>query len=185
MEWFQEVKEICVKDFLVPFEGYARKLPDGNCVAYPDPASPLGLRHVSPEGMTQDQLIESGRPWTIGYGSTFDEDGSPVLPGMTWTKEKAMRVKQVVLRRFFQELLSFSPGLVTEPPRRVAAILSWYYNLGKGNYRVSTFKKKIDLKEWDDAAEECMKWDKAQGRKLRGLTLRRQAEALSIRTPEM
>ena len=73
-----------------------------------------------------------------------------------------------------------SPRLVNEPPGRVAAVLSWVYNCGLGNYRISTFKKRVDAKDWAGAREECVKWNKAAGRVLLGLTRRRVAEAAFI-----
>lgn len=166
----QEILSICTDEFLVPFEGYAKKLPNGDCIAYPDPA-------------TKDDPVKKGDPWTIGYGSTFDEFGVRVKEGDIWSHEKAVRVKQKVLATFLSNLLRSSPKLVLEPSRRVAAILSWYYNLGAGNYRVSTFKKKIDSQDWEEAAEQCKKWDKANGRILRGLTIRRMKEAQAILMP--
>ena len=61
--------------------------------------------------------------------------------------------------------------------RRYAAIISFAYNCGIGNYRVSTLKKRVDSGDWEGAQEEIMKWNKAAGRVLAGLTKRRQAEA--------
>ena len=163
----QDIEDFCIKVFLIPCEGYAKKLPNGDCLAYPDPA-------------TKDDPVKKGKPWTIGYGSTFDETGAIVKEGDIWSHDKAIAVKKIVLRKFLIELLKYSPVLKNEPIERVAAVLSWYYNLGSGNYRVSTFKKKIDNKEWFQAAEQCKLWDKANGRKLKGLTIRRTLESLYI-----
>jgi lysozyme len=161
----EEAKKICTEVLLVPFESYARRLPNGDCTAYPDPAGTNGL------------------PITIGYGSTFDEFGKPVKMGDVWTHEKAIKVKGIVLNSFIQELFKLSPNLINEHPKRIAAILSWIYNCGVGNYRISTFRKKVNEKNWSEAAEQCLKWDKANGRVLRGLTRRRQAEAMLILKP--
>lgn len=70
-----------------------------------------------------------------------------------------------------------SPRLLKEPPRRLAAVMSFAYNVGLGNYRVSTFKKRVDAGDWAGACEEIVKWNKAAGRVLAGLTRRRMAEA--------
>jgi lysozyme len=78
---------------------------------------------------------------------------------------------------FLQQVLKLSPTLQNALPRRCAAVTSWVYNCGLGNYRVSTFKKRIDSADWLGAAEECQKWNKAAGRVLPGLTRRRAAEA--------
>jgi lysozyme len=167
MKKLEEAKKICVEELLVPFEAYARKLPNGDCMAYPDPG-------------TKDDPIKKGEPWTIGYGSTFDEYGTKVRQGDIWTHEKAVAVKAVVVNTFLLDLLKSSPKLVLEPPRRIAAVLSWVYNCGMGNYRISTFKKKIDEGNWMEAAEQCKRWNKANGKVLRGLTIRRSLEAAMI-----
>ena len=179
-----EVFDICTRELLVPFESYAKKLPDGSCAAYPDPASKLLRLHVDERDMIGPEEYELlGRPWTIGYGSKFDEDGLPIKPNTIWSHERALNVKKIALRKFYSLLTLYSPDIYKEPPRRQAAVLSWIYNLGPRNYQISTFRKRINEAEWEDAAEECKKWDKAQGKILRGLTLRRQAEALRIIYP--
>ena len=73
--------------------------------------------------------------------------------------------------------LLLSPRLAHESDRRLAAVISFLYNCGGGNYRVSTLKKRVDAGDWDGAKEEIVKWNKASGRVLPGLTKRRQAEA--------
>lgn len=167
MDKFEEIKAICIQELLVPMEGYAIRLPNGDCMAYPDPA-------------TKNDPIKKGNPWTIGYGSTFDENGVKVKEGDIWTHEKALLVKNHVLSTFLLTLLKVSPKLVLEPPRRIAAVLSWVYNLGFGNYRVSTFKKMVDQGNWMRASEECKRWNKANGRLLKGLTIRRSLESAMI-----
>lgn len=183
MAWVDDVKRICTEDILVPFEGYHLALPDGSCKAYPDPYSAIGKGLIAKKDipfLSDEQLIKAGHPWTIGFGSTFDIDGSPVKPGMIWSRQKAIEVKQHVLSSFLKTLLLLSPSLVKQPAKRVAGILSWFYNLGPGNYRVSTFKRKIDREEWTEAGEECKKWNKAGGVVSRGLQRRRNLEALYI-----
>lgn len=158
MQDLELVKQLCIDQLLVPFEGYAKKLPNGDCMAYPDPGT-------------------GGAPYTIGYGSTYDENGTPVQPGDIWTHEKAVMVKAITLNKFLNALMGLSPSIFEENPEKIAAILSFIYNCGTGNYRVSTLKRKVNEKEWEDAASELLKWNKAAGRVLRGLTIRRQAEA--------
>lgn len=164
----QEIKQVCTNKFLIPFEGYAKKLPNGDCTAYPDPG-PTGL------------------PVTIGYGSTYDDKGVPVKMGDIWTHEKSLYVKSKVLDKFIIILQKYSPKLFDEPVNRVAAVLSWLYNLGEGNYAKSTFRKRIDEKKWLDASKECIKWNKAgkAGKLvvLKGLTTRRKLEADNILNP--
>lgn len=146
--------QLAAQTLVKPFEGYAKRLPDGSCTAYPDPGT-------------------GGDPWTIGWGST----GGDIQQGTVWTVERAEAALQTHLAHFVSGLLKMSPGLIREPDRRIAAVLSWVYNCGLGNYRISTFKKRVDAKDWEGAREECVKWNKAAGRVLPGLTRRRIAEA--------
>jgi lysozyme len=143
-------KEVLCK----PFEGYARRLPNGDCHAYPDPGT-------------------GAQPWTIGWGST----GPEVKHNTVWTQQQAEASLDNHLLHFCAGVLTMSPTLLQEPPRRLAAIISFAYNCGLRNYRISTLKKRVDAKDWVGAAEEILKWNKAAGRILTGLTRRRQAEA--------
>lgn len=149
--------DISMSNLLIPFEGYAIELPNGDCTAYADPAT-------------------KAEPYTIGYGSTYDEFGIKVKLGDVWTKEKAIRVKEFVTRSFAMRVLHHSPNLINYP-YKFAAIISFCYNVGTGSYRISTLKKRINQEDWEGAAIEIRKWDRANGKKMRGLTLRRLAES--------
>lgn len=149
-----EVIKVCAEVFIKPFEGYAKRLPDGSCTAYPDPAT-------------------GGDPWTIGYGST----GKGIIKGTVWTHEQALEALEDHLRYFLKGLYTLSPSLRSASIYRVAALLSFVYNVGLGNYRISTLKKKVDRGDWEDAKEQIVRWNKANGKVMNGLTRRRQAEA--------
>jgi lysozyme len=94
--------------------------------------------------------------------------------------ERAQTELNKHLNYFYQELLKLSPGLASAPDLKTAAVISFAYNCGLGNYRISTFKKRIDAQDWTGASQEILKWNKAAGRVLPGLTRRRQAEALLL-----
>lgn len=145
-------------DLLVkPFEGYHRKMPDGGCMAYPDPGT-------------------GGIPWTIGWGST----GPDINPTTVWTQEQAETRLSQHLQKFAAGVVGLSPTIVQEPDRRLAALISFSYNCGLGNYKISTLKRRVDQKDWFGASQEILKWNKAAGRVLPGLTRRRQAESLLL-----
>jgi len=153
----EEALQICKDIFVKPFEGCARIMPDGTVQAYPDPGT-------------------GGEPWTIGYGST----GTGIGPKTVWTMQQCEEALDAHLLYFYKGVMMLCPGLYGEPAGRVAAVVSWAYNCGLGNLRISTFRKRINEKNWPEAARECLKWNKAAGRVLRGLTRRRQAEAKFI-----
>lgn len=56
------------------------------------------------------------------------------------------------------------------------ALVSFVFNVGPGAYRKSTLLRKLNAGECKAAAQEFLRWDKAGGKRLKGLTRRRQAE---------
>ena len=154
----EEAKKLARDVLIKPFEGLARLLPDGTVTSYPDPGP-------------------KGHPWTIGYGST----GPDIQPGTIWTMKQCEDALDHHITYFYVGLCKLSPTFPNAAPRRIAAVTSWAYNCGLGNYRISTFKKRVDASDWDGAATECLKWNKASGRVLTGLTRRRAAEAAFMR----
>lgn len=121
-------------------------------------------------------LCPAGVP-TIGYGATFYEDGTPVrMTDPPITRDRAEALLQWHLRtQFLPAVATLCPGADTE--ERVAALLDFTFNLGEGNLRASTLRRRVNAGEWDDVPAQLLRWNKAGGRVLRGLTLRRQAEA--------
>lgn len=167
--------DLATNVLLHPFEGYHKRLPDGSCESYPDPASPLArgkFTKAQIAQMTFDELLKAGHPWTIGWGIT----GPDIVPKLIMTREECDKQFDLVLIKFAQGALTLSPGLINEPPRRLAAIISFCYNCGLGNYRISTLRKRVNECDWQGAYQEILKWDKAQGMKMAGLTRRRLAE---------
>lgn len=78
-------------------------------------------------------------------------------------------------------LVEFSTALdrcltVKTPDKTYTAILSWSYNVGSGAACRSTLVKLANQGQLRAACEELLKWDKAGGRVVKGLTVRRQDE---------
>lgn len=124
-------------------------------------------------------LCPAGVP-TIGLGSTYYLDGRPVtLKDPPITREHAIVLaKEMIRREYMPAVLRLCRGLDT--PGRVAAITDFAYNLGTGALAGSTLRKRINEGRWEDVPRELMKWVFAAGKRLRGLVLRREAEAALI-----
>ena len=120
-------------------------------------------------------LCPAGVP-TIGYGATFYEDGSKVtLKDPPITKERAEQLLRYHLKvSFLPPVIRLCPTLDTEC--KTAAILDFAFNLGTGNLKISTLRKRILSEEWGDVPSELMKWNKAGGKVLNGLVKRRTSE---------
>ena len=56
------------------------------------------------------------------------------------------------------------------------ALVSWTYNLGGGNLNASTMLKVLNAGEYDEVPNQMLRWNKAGGKVLEGLTRRREAE---------
>lgn len=121
-------------------------------------------------------LCPAGVP-TIGYGATYYEDGTRVtLRDPAITKERADALLLWMIRTvYLPAVLKLCPGI--DSPKRLAAIIDFAFNLGSGMLRGSTLRKKINSERWDEVPSELRKWVKGGGRMLKGLVLRRDAEA--------
>jgi lysozyme len=126
-------------------------------------------------------LCPAGVP-TIGFGATFYEDGTRVTlhdPIITAERAESLllwHVKTVYL----PAVLKLCPAIVHETPGRIAALIDWTFNLGAGNLRSSTLRRRVNSADWEAVSSEVLKWDKAGGRVLKGLTIRRWAEVALI-----
>jgi len=126
-------------------------------------------------------LCPAGVP-TIGYGATYYDDGTRVqLTDAPITKERAdvlllWHVKNVYL----PAVVKLCPAIVHETSGRVAALVDWTFNLGAGNLRASTLRKRVNAADWAAVPAELRKWNKSGGQVLKGLTIRREAEASLI-----
>ena len=109
---------------------------------------------------------------TIGWGST-----GGIFLGEVWTQEQAdNRLKQDSYKFF----VGVSKLIPNAPDRVIIACSDFAYNLGLGAFKTSTLRRKILAGDIEGAKIQLARWDKAGGIKLKGLTLRRQAEIAYI-----
>ena len=138
------------------FEGMARLIPGDRVTAYPDPGT-------------------GDKPWTIGIGSTTNEDGYPIAPGTVWTVERARKRFRSQLEEFGREVDKLLDGAPTTPAQK-AALTSLAYNVGSHALGRSTALRMHKRGEHEAAADAFLMWNKAGGRVMRGLVRRREAE---------
>jgi lysozyme len=118
----------------------------------------------------------SAMRWTIGYGNTFFEDGTPVKPGDRITQERAEKLLDIIIKDFSDRIEKTIKTILTD--NQESALLSFTYNVGIANLQKSTLLKKVNYNPNDPTIRlEFMKWNKASGKVLNGLTRRREAEA--------
>lgn len=110
---------------------------------------------------------------TIGYGTT-EIFGKPVKLGSTITSDEADRFLEEDLKKF-EDAINKNVN-ITITQNQFDALVSFVYNVGIGNFITSTLLKKINEGKIQDAANEFLRWNKANKKVLAGLTRRRQAE---------
>ena len=115
--------------------------------------------------------------WTIGYGQT----GPNIKAGTVWTQSQADEELKKAMQKYWAEALKWSPNLAQASPSRQAAIIDFCYNCGIGNYQISSLLKSVNSRNWKQASQDILKWNKARVngelKVLRGLVLRREAES--------
>ena len=121
------------------------------------------------EGFREEAYKCPAGKWTVGYGSTRYQDGTPVKEGDTITREKA------------EELLNWYCNTQIKYPRKdltdnqKSAICSLIYNIGQSAFDKSKCKKAIVAGDWEEAHRQW-DWIMANGKILPGLVIRRQKE---------
>ncbi|WGG48914.1 lysozyme [Rugamonas sp. DEMB1] len=121
-------------------------------------------------------LCPAGVP-TIGFGSTRYLDGRAVLltdPPITRALAERM-LAQSIQRTYLPAVRKLCPQI--DSPQRLAAIIDFCYNLGGPKLSGSTLRRRINAGRWEDVPAELRRWNRGGGRVLRGLVLRRGAEA--------
>jgi lysozyme len=142
-------------------------------------------RFLTPLGLDLIKRYEDFRPkpyddgagtLTIGYGHTR----SAVMPASV-TEEEATKLLIEDIDYF--ESTVQREVLVPVNRNQYAALVSFVFNVGEGNFRNSTLLKKLNNGNYPAAANEFEKWTKAGQKEMKGLVRRREAEKQLFMTP--
>lgn len=114
---------------------------------------------------------------TIGFGSTYYEDGHKVkLTDPQISEEEATTLLMALLVSYEKAVDSYCNDNITQG--QFDALVSFAYNCGIGNLKSSTLLKKVNANRNDPTIkQEFLKWNRGGGRVLAGLTKRREEEA--------
>jgi len=130
------------------------------------------------EGFEEKPYDDIAGHKTIGYG-TLLTPGHP-LWGVPFISES---VASGWLRKHVNEKIDPVISRLVKVPltqNQYDAISSFIYNLGEGNFKSSTLLKKLNAKDYQGAADEFPRWNKARVagvlQPVQGLTNRRNAE---------
>lgn len=143
------------------------------------------MRHITQDGLNLIKRFEGFEPEiyldaaglpTIGYGHLLRPGEAEMFRnGISEEAGVALLIKDVlVAERAVLRLIR-----VPLTNGQFDALVSFAFNLGSGALQRSTLRRKVNREEHEDVPAEFMRWVWAGGRKLRGLTRRREAEAKS------
>ncbi|MGY5958682.1 lysozyme [Kosakonia sp. BK9b] len=130
------------------------------------------------EGLSLEKYRDAVGKWTIGYGHL-------ILPNESFpqalTKEQA------------EDLLRADLGMTERGIRKQVtvdlnqnqfdALVAFAFNVGLGNLQSSTLLRLLNQGQYQAAADQLPRWNKAGGNVLAGLTRRREAERALFLAP--
>jgi lysozyme len=139
---------------------------------------PNGLALIKKfEGFRSKPYLCSAMVPTIGWGSTRYADGTKVtLKDAAITKEEADKLFLTTLKQYELAVDAFCRDDINQ--NQFDALVSFAYNLGVNALKTSTLLKKVNTNPNDvvGIAQQFNKWVNANGKPLKGLIIRRQAE---------
>lgn len=112
--------------------------------------------------------------WTIGFGTIKYPNGVRVKKGDVCTDKQAEEYLRNDLAKFEAAINKLVKVPLTQ--NQFDALASFTYNLGETNLANSTLLKKLNKGDYQGTADQFLLWNKAKGKVLDGLTLRRKAE---------
>jgi GH24 family phage-related lysozyme (muramidase) len=125
--------------------------------------------------------------WTAAYGhvlypeqarlKTPERASYPLKPehNRVWDADEIDSLLTADLQRFEDGVRRLCPA-AADNQCHLDALVSFSYNCGLGSLQSSTLRMKYNRGEFEGAADEFLKWNKAGGKILAGLTRRRVAE---------
>jgi len=110
--------------------------------------------------------------WTIGYGHTGN-----VNPDDKVSEEYATELLKKDVEVAERAVNSYITSQINQ--NQFDALVSFTFNLGAGNLKTSTLLKTVnsDPNNFDEIKAQFLRWNKAGGKVMEGLTKRREAES--------
>lgn len=133
------------------------------------------------EGWRDTAYKDAVGVWTIGYGHTSMAGQPEVKPGMKITRAQGESILARDLGKYENAIRNYVRVPLND--NQFGALVSWCYNVGPGNVAKSTLVKRLNAGQYDAVPSELLKWNRAGGKILAGLTRRRKAEAALFQKP--
>lgn len=107
---------------------------------------------------------------TVCYGHT----GKDIMLGKTYTEAECQALLSKDLHSVARQI---DPYITVDIPEHTrAALYSFVYNVGAGNFKTSTLLYKLNQGDTQGACDQLRRWTYAGGKQWRGLMTRREIE---------
>lgn len=115
------------------------------------------------EGWTENAVIptKNDRP-TMGYGSTFKEDGSPVKMGDKITPQRSLILAQLHISKE-EKLFRASIPNVALHQAEYDIYMDWIYQYGTGAWRSSSMRRELVAGDYKAACGALLEYKKSGG----------------------
>lgn len=145
------------------------------------------------EGIRNKPYLCPALLWTIGVGSVLYPEQAklpmeqrkayPLKPehNRVWSKEEIDKLLAEDVHRFERGVERLLPN-VKLSQGEYDCLVSFSFNLGLGTFQRSTIRQALIRGDKKTAIESLLKYNKAGGKVLKGLDLRRKAEAALFRS---
>ncbi len=129
------------------------------------------------EGLRLTPYLCSAKVPTIGYGNTYYPNGRKVtMQDKAITKPDAFEMFKFIADKFSLKVDELVKSNVNQ--NQFNALVSFAYNIGVNGLAKSTLLKKVNFNPDDlTIKDEFLKWNKAGGKEIKGLTIRREKES--------
>ena len=121
------------------------------------------------EGLETQAYKDIGGVWTVCYGET-----EKIQIGKIYSKEECDELLRARVPDYYTSAMRHVSRDI--PITMRAAITSFVYNIGEGNWKKSTMLKKVNKGDLKGACEELDRWVYVARMYVRGLYNRRQRE---------
>lgn len=126
------------------------------------------------EAFRESMYLDAVSKPTIGYGTLIDTKEEQYLINKKITEAEATDLLELDMAKFEKAINNLVKAELTQ--NQFDALCSFTYNVGISNFKNSTLLKMINEGKIKESADQFLRWNKAGGKVLSGLTSRRQKE---------
>ncbi|MDA5547560.1 lysozyme [Yersinia massiliensis] len=122
------------------------------------------------EGVKYEPYLDVAGVWTVCYGHT----GKDIMLGKSYTEDECRALLDKDLRTTAAQIDPYIKKPIPDTTR--AALYSFAYNVGSGNFKTSTLLYRINQGDIAGACDQLRRWIYAGGKPWKGLQNRREIE---------